>query len=55
MARKKMPDRREPASPEERLDDKLKAMFEAIERRSGPGVLPDLKSLPKAKPFDHRN
>lgn len=42
-------------SPEARLDDKLKAMFEAIERRSGSNVLPDLGSLPRARPSDRRN
>ena len=42
-------------SPEARLDDKLKAMFEAIERRSGSRVLPDLGSLPRARPTSGRN
>ena len=45
----------EEGSPEARLDGKLKAMFEAIERRSGPSVLPDLGSLPKARRTDRRN
>lgn len=45
----------EQGSPEAVLDDKLKAMFEAIERRSGPNVLPDLGSLPKARRTDRRN
>lgn len=42
-------------SPEARLDDKLKAMFEAIERRSGSNVLPDLGSLPRARSTSRRN
>lgn len=42
-------------TPEARLDDKLKAMFEAIERRSGQNVLPDLGSLPRAGSTDRRN
>ena len=42
-------------SPEARLDDKLKAMFEAIERRSGSNVLPDLGSLPRARSTTRRN
>ena len=38
--------------PEARLDDKMKAMFEAVERRSSPNLLPDLDSLPKARGSD---
>ena len=45
----------DPGTPEARLDDKLKAMFEAIERRSAANVLPDLGSLPRARSTDRRN
>lgn len=44
-----------PDTPEARLDDKLKAMFEAIERRSGSHVLPDLGSLPRARSNEEPN
>ena len=55
LARQGKTDRRLAVSPEERLDDKLRAMFETIERRSGANVLPDLGSLPKARPLDRPN
>lgn len=43
----------EPASPdaslEARLDDRLKAMFEAIKKERAPTALPDLKTLPRPR------
>ena len=40
------------ASLEVRLDSRLKAMFQAIEKEKAPTVLPDLDTLPR--PRGHR-
>ena len=40
------------ASLEVRLDSRLKAMFQAIEKEKAPSVLPDLDTLPR--PRGHR-
>ena len=39
------------ASLEVRLDSRLKAMFQAIEKEKAPTVLPDLDTLPKPRGY----
>lgn len=60
MARKRTPPAPPAAglvesTPEARLDAKLKAMFQSIERSRLPPVLADLDSLPGARRPDRRS